>query len=343
MRFDLPPSLASVLSRVSRSFGLSLAVLPQPLRQPLALAYLLARAADSIADTPLLPREERRGCLDRFRALLGSADGAVAEAIAAAVPAGPQPPAEHELLRRLPEAVALLAAQEPGDRERITAVLHSLVHGMQVDLRRFPGDRLVALETRQELDEYTYYAAGCVGEFWTEMAMARCPALASWNAARMAALGRRFGQGLQTTNVLRDLAQDLRMGRCYLPRQELARLSLMPEELLLPRHLARVRPLLTVLLEDAVARHADGWNYVLAIPADQRRLRLACAWPLLIGLRTLERIQAAPNLLDPAVRVKIPRRAVYAILLRSLLAVRRDAALGRYYGRLLRRILVPAA
>jgi farnesyl-diphosphate farnesyltransferase len=339
MRFDLPPPLASVLSRVSRSFGLSLAVLPQALRQPLALAYLLARAADTIADTPLLPRAERGACLDRFRALLDTADRAAAEAIAVAVPPGPGPAAERELLRRLPDAVGLLATQAPGDRARIGAVLGALLHGMQVDLRRFPGAPLVALETRAELDEYTYYAAGCVGEFWTEMAMAHCPALAGWNGPRMTGLARGFGQGLQTTNVLRDLAHDLRMGRCYVPRQELQRLGLCPEDLLVPGHLGRARPLLAALLQDTLARHADGWSYLLAIPAQERRLRLACVWPLLIGLRTLERIQTAANLLDPAVRVKIPRRAVYAILLRSGLVVGRDAALGRYYGRLRRRVL----
>jgi farnesyl-diphosphate farnesyltransferase len=85
-----------------------------------------------------------------------------------------------------------------------------------------------------------------------------------------------------------------------------------------------------------VSRHADGWTYLRRIPGAELRLRLACAWPLLIGLRTLERIRHAPDLLDPNVRVKISRPTVYGILLQSTLRARWDFLLGRYYARLRR-------
>jgi farnesyl-diphosphate farnesyltransferase len=337
MAYDLPDPLGPLLTRVSRSFGLSLRVLPLPLRRPLALAYLLARAADSIADTRLLARGERAARLARLVAALDPPAPELAVDIGAALTAGRESPAEAELLRRLPECVALLAAQPPADRGAIVALLRTLAHGMRVDLERFPGDRLVALETRDDLEAYTFYAAGCVGEFWTDMALAHCRPLAGWDRTPMAALGRRFGQALQLTNVLRDLPQDLRMGRCYVPRRELASRGLVPEDLLAPDRVARARPVLAGLLDDALAGYADGWAYVRAVPASAARLRLACAWPLLIGLRTLERIRRAPNLLDPGVRVKIPRRAVYGILASSALLVRWDAGLAGYHAGLRRR------
>ncbi|MFB3819522.1 MAG: phytoene/squalene synthase family protein, partial [Candidatus Methylomirabilales bacterium] len=280
--------------------------------------------------------------LDRFLAAVEGEPGAAA-ALAGAVAGVDAHPAERALLTRLPDCLALLAAQPPADRARILGLLRVLVHGMRTDLLRFPGDRLAALPARADLEAYTYSAAGCVGEFWTAMAMAHRPALAGWDAGRMQALGRRFGQGLQLTNVLRDLAQDLRLGRCYLPREDLDRLGLRPEDLLDGGRRDRLQPLLDDLLAEAVRLHAEGWAYLRAIPAAEVRLRLACAWPLLIGLRTLERIRQAPDLLDPRARVKISRPAVYGILLQSTLRVRWDPLLGRYYQRLRRRVETPAA
>ena len=60
--------LGSLLRQVSRSFYLSLAVLPRSLREPIGLAYLLARAADTIADTRLIPRDDRCLAQDSRRA-----------------------------------------------------------------------------------------------------------------------------------------------------------------------------------------------------------------------------------------------------------------------------------
>ena len=209
---------------------------------------------------------------------------------------------------------------------------------MQLDLTVFPGEtegRVQALETRGDLDQYTYFVAGCVGEFWTRVAMAHRPSLQHWDAGLMEARGIRFGKGLQLTNILRDVAQDLRIGRCYLPRTELAALGVQPEQLLDPSVIEKVHPLLDEYLGLTLSHYREGWVYTLAIPRQEWRLRLACAWPLLIGISTLALVRRSPRLLDPQARVKIARTQVYGIMLRSLLSVRSDLALERYYGRLL--------
>ena len=137
---------------------------------------------------------------------------------------------------------------------------------------------------------------------------------------------------------LRDQAQDFRIGRCYLPRQDLAALNLTPEALLDPAALQRLRPLLQYLLALTLSHYAEGWAYILAIPPTEIRLRLACAWPLLIGLRTLDRVQQARDLLDPRVTVKISRPAVYGILVRSTALAWSDGGLDRYYRSVRRRV-----
>ncbi len=221
-----------------------------------------------------------------------------------------------------------------------------LTQAMLEALERFPpgqADRVAALETPAELDRYTYMNAGCVGEFWTDMVAAHRPRCAvRWDLARMRARGVRFGQGLQLTNVLRDLPRDLRLGRCYLPRVELAALALAPADLLDPAALGRVRPLLDRLGAQARAHLVEGLAYTLAVPRRELRLRLACAWPLLIGLATLGRLARARNLLDPDVVVKVPRPEVRRLLAVSVLLVGSNRGLGRYARRLAAAIPTPA-
>jgi farnesyl-diphosphate farnesyltransferase len=328
----------ALLRRVSRSFYLSLAVLPRAVRPTIGLAYLLARAADTIADTRLVDRPSRIAHLEALRAALaGGAQPAAGGAAAAAQAL----PAERALLERLPECLAAYQALPAADRARVHAVLATIIEGQIQDLRLFPGEdegKLAALETREDLDRYTYLVAGCVGEFWTEVHAAHRPRLRRWDLPRMRVLGTRFGKGLQLTNVLRDVPRDLRHGRCYLPRQDLARLGLEPRDLLDPARAAEARPLLRELIETALDHYEAGWQYTFAIPRGEARMRLACAWPLLIGLRTLDRLAASPNWLDPAVTIKVPRVHVYGMMARSLGTVWSTRALGRQARRLRERI-----
>jgi farnesyl-diphosphate farnesyltransferase len=330
---------AALLRRVSRSFYLSLAVLPGSVRPTIGLAYLLARASDTIADTRLIDRASRIAQLEALRAALaGSA--AISTAVDAAA-ASQALPAERALLQRLPDCLAAYRALPPADRARVHAVLVTIIEGQIQDLRAFPGEdegKLAALETREDLDRYTYLVAGCVGEFWTEVHVAHRPRLRHWDLPRMRVLGTRLGKGLQLTNVLRDVPRDLRQGRCYLPRQDLARWGLEPRDLLDPGRGAEARPLLREWLDIALDHYEAGWQYTFAIPRREARMRLACAWPLLIGLRTLDLLAASPNWLDPAVTLKVPRVRVYGLMAHSLGTVWSTRALGRQARRLRERI-----
>src|SRR6266849_10111363 len=337
-----PPDLTSdLLKRVSRSFYLSLAVLPASVRPILGLAYLFARAADTIADTRLIERELRITHLLAFR---GELDILVPGRLAALVAAtrGIQSlEAERTLLERLPECFAAYQALPVADRQRVRHVLETIIEGMTEDLRRFPGEDetgLSALESRHDLDRYTYLVAGCVGEFWTEVHVAHRPRLRHWNLEKMTALGIRFGKALQLTNVLRDIPRDLRQGRCYLPRQDLALLGLEPKDLLDPQAGPALRPLLVDLLNVALDHYEAGWQYTFAIPKRETRMRLACAWPLLIGLRTLDLLAQAPNWLDPATVLKVPRIRVYGMMAQSVATVWSTRALARKARQLRERI-----
>jgi farnesyl-diphosphate farnesyltransferase len=65
--------IGTLLRDVSRSFYLTLRVLPREIRPQISLAYLLARATDTIADTKAVPRAKRVETLQQFDKL--SRDG----------------------------------------------------------------------------------------------------------------------------------------------------------------------------------------------------------------------------------------------------------------------------
>jgi farnesyl-diphosphate farnesyltransferase len=333
--------MKDLLKSVSRSFYLSLAVLPSAVRPALGLAYLLARAADTIADTRLIDRRLRITHLLALRAELDVAAPGRLDAIVAATRGVQSLGAERTLLERLPDCLAAYRTLLADDRRRVRDVLETIVEGMSEDLSRFPGEDeggLAALETRADLDRYTYLVAGCVGEFWTEVHVAHRPRLRHWDLEKMTALGIRFGKALQLTNVLRDIPRDLRQGRCYLPSRDLALLGLEPRDLLDPKAGPALRPLLIELVNVALDHYEAGWRYTFAIPKRETRMRLACAWPLLIGLRTLDLLAQAPNWLDPSVVLKVPRIRVYGMMAQSVATVWSTRVLARKARQLRERI-----
>ena len=327
--------LGALLRQVSRSFYLSLAVLPRALREPIGLAYLLARAADTIADTRLIPRDDRLGHLETLRQA-GAGELVDVRALARSCAPVQTHAAERRLLERVGEALARVEALPPSDRHEVRAVLATLTSGMIFDLTRFPGEDtkgLAAIESLEELDHYVYLVAGCVGPFWTALHIAHRPRLSDWPLREMSEQGVSFGKALQLTNVLRDVPGDLAHGRCYLPARELAALGLGPRDLLEPAGAARARPLYRRLLGLALEHYNVAWDYTLAIPRREWRMRLACTWPLLIGLATLGALTAHPNPLGATAPIKIPRRAVRLLVARSAFTVWSNRALAAHAAR----------
>ncbi len=324
--------LTHLLRDVSRSFYLTLRVLPGAIRPQIGLAYLLARATDTIADTEIVPVADRLAALRALRERILGAQAGPLDLAGLVRQQGS--PAERVLLQRIDEALTLLGQFSEADRQRIREVLAIITSGQELDLQRFAqadARRLVALQTAAELDDYTYRVAGCVGEFWTRICRAHLFPQAALDEAVLLANGIRFGKGLQLVNILRDLPKDLRHGRCYLPAGQLAAQGLAPADLLQPANEPRLRPIYDSWLAQAEAHLAAGWQYTNTLPRRCLRVRLACAWPILIGVKTLARLRAE-NVLDPARPIKITRPEVRSIMLRSLLSYPWRAAWQRQFG-----------
>lgn len=320
----------ALLRSVSRSFYLTLRVLPGAVRPQIGLAYLLARTTDTIADTDIVSLEKR---LEALQALRERIQGSQLPADFGELARSQGQAAERLLLQQTDQSLALLETFKPDDQELIRGVLNTITSGQALDLRRFQGaspEKIVTLQTGSELDDYTYRVAGCVGEFWTRLCRAHLFANAPIDETRFLAEGVRFGKGLQLVNILRDLPVDLRHGRCYLPTDGLASVGLSPADLLKPANEPKLRPLYQKYLDLAAGHLEAGWSYTNTVPRRCVRVRLACAWPLLIGVKTLELLRSG-NVLDSKHRIKATRAQVRSIMLRSLLACAWPPAWRRLY------------
>ncbi len=310
--------LTSLLRDVSRSFYLTMRMLPGPVRPQISLAYLLARTADTIADTELVEVPLRMRALAALRErILGRRSAPLP---LAQLKVGPELAAERLLLERCEDSLRLLLELPEADRRLVRDVLEVIISGQELDLQRFGAansEHIVALHTSEELDDYTYRVAGCVGEFWTKICAAHLWRATGPESEPLTRLGVRFGKGLQLVNILRDLPRDLRKGRCYVPSQFLTAAGLTPQELLDAHNEPRFRPAYDPLLALAQGHLAAGWDYTKSLSKSQVRLRLACAWPVLIGARTLRKLRQE-NMLDASRRVKVSRPEVRSLILRSL-------------------------
>jgi len=307
----------NLLASVSRSFYLSIKVLPSPVRRAIGLGYLLARATDTIADTVQAPVEARLENLDAFlRTLTEGRRGGLPHLIS------PSHPGERLLLKRLPECLAWLEVLEKKDQADIRNVLEDIIHGQELDLRRFSNpDQIGVLQSSQELDEYTYLVAGCVGKFWTRVSMRHLKNYSELDEATLCRLGVNFGKGLQLINILRDLPADLHAGRCYLPLEELRQAGITPEELV--NHPEPARPVVDRWQNQAEEWLDDARKYIEAIRPT--RMRYACILPWKIGIKTLSRLQKTPALESPT-RVKISRPEVRKVMLKAVVEAAVPAA-----------------
>lgn len=289
--------MRELLKAVSRSFYLSMAWLPTRMRRGVSLGYLLARATDSVADSSTADIAERRRVLvDMGRAVTSSMGESEKQellcTLSTDMAAAQENPAERLLLERFGDCLAALEKLPSCESCLIRKVLATITEGQLWDLIFFEENAGVSSEEETRL--YTYRVAGCVGEFWTDLGYATMGARfcdpTPERQELMRRAGVRYGCGLQLVNILRDRREDAARGRCYLigDRQKWT---------------------------DRAERYLnDGLDYAVRLRGF--RLRFATMLPALIGLRTLALIRRSPE----APKVKIPRRAVYACMLRATLS-----------------------
>ena len=214
------PDLDHLLAGSSRTFALTIPLLPEPVRSEVTLAYLLFRVADTLEDSDRWPPARRAQALRTFEALLEKRTAP--DAFAAFARALRDDPPSHEpgyraLTDELPAVFEALSGLSPRAREVIVKHLLVTARGMAEGLEAETDDHF-RLRSLAQLKRYCYLVAGVVGEMLTELFLLASPPLgAAGSTLRQHA--RAFGEGLQLTNILKDASADAREQRHFIPEQ----------------------------------------------------------------------------------------------------------------------------
>ena len=317
----LDPELDTILEGTSRSFYLSLKELPSGVRSQVGLLYLLARMSDTIADSECGSTEDRLTALKQYNEYAqGRSDTPPDLSELARLQ---RIDSERKLLENVAATVSCIGRFSDSDQLHIRRCLDIIVGGQSLDLQRFSAaseGQIVALEDDGELDDYAYRVAGSVGEFWNRMTLDHQYDADAQTEAVLFEKGVRFGKALQLFNILRDIPEDMRMGRCYIPGSSLSAHGMEPADLLDKGNMERFRPLFDSYIDIAESHLDAAVEYIGMLPHSQLRLRGACMLPVLIGQRTLSLLREG-NVLDSDSRIKITRSDINGLLKRVALAI----------------------
>src|SRR6185437_14015478 len=182
-----------------------------------------------------------------------------------------------------------------------------------------------------DLDSYCYYVAGIVGETLTELFCAYSPAIMRHYAA-LYELAPSFGQGLQMTNILKDVWEDRSRGACWLPQEVFSRYGVDLAQLSPERSDERFHAGMLELIGVAHRHLRNALAFTLLIPAEEAGIRLFCLWALGLAALTLRRIQTTPGFTAGA-QVKVSRSAVMMTRTLTSLSVRNDGVLQQLFER----------
>jgi farnesyl-diphosphate farnesyltransferase len=316
-----------ILPHVSRTFALTIPQLPLGLRTAVTNAYLLCRIADTIEDEPALSPPETLAFLQRFSAAVaGQGDSrGLAREIEQRL-SDRTLATERELVCNMGRVLGVLASLNPAQRAAIQRCVELMCYGMP----RFQfSASLKGLARSTDLDDYCYYVAGVVGEMLTELFCDYSPQIARHRPA-LSAIAASFAQGLQMTNILKDVWEDRSRGACWLPQEvftrhgiDLAQVSSEPHD---PRFGEGFRELVGV----AHAHLRNALDYTLLIPGKETGIRRFCLWAIGLAVLTLRKIERNPRFTSGA-QVKVTRSTVAMVRLLTDVAGRSDWMLRRLF------------
>jgi farnesyl-diphosphate farnesyltransferase len=324
---------------VSRTFALSIRVLPGTLGRAVMTAYLLCRIADTIEDAPRMPAAGKAVLLD---ALVRCFDEpAAAEAFPTLLDdlAGDE---THVRLARNAHLVFVLyrALPEP-TRTHVRRWVCEMILGMKKFVLLYPdGIRIQSLE---EYKEYCYYVAGTVGYLVTDLWHEHVPSIGVRLHGVLREKSRAYAEALQTVNILKDVARDAeRENSIYIPEELLRQHGSSHATILAPDRIRQTRNALATMVQLAWHDLEGARSYLLLIPRRAVPIRLFCVLPLLFAYATLRDLTRTPQALVRREVVKISRAEVKSLTLFGFLVILSNRGLGWLADRAMRRPFVVA-
>jgi farnesyl-diphosphate farnesyltransferase len=316
-----------ILRRVSRSFALTIPQLPAGLRSQVTNAYLLCRIADTIEDESALSVAATLSSLERFVAVVRGEDepAELADALLPQLSIRTSP-AERELVRNMERIIRVTSRLQRSQRRAIEQCVAVMCRGMHhfqrtASLRGLPRVR--------DLSDYCYFVAGVVGELLTELFCDYSPKIAR-QRDRLHELDISFGQGLQMTNILKDIWEDRNQGSCWLPQDIFSRHDIDVAALSPQYRDSGFADALSELVGITHAHLHNALSYTLLIPGEEAGIRRFCLWAIGLALLTLRNIERAPDFTS-AEQVKVSRSRLVLTQILTSASVHNDRMLKRLF------------
>ncbi|EIJ41110.1 phytoene/squalene synthetase [Beggiatoa alba B18LD] len=316
------------LQGVSRTFALTIPRLPPSLCRSIGNGYLLCRIADTIEDEPSLTAEQKHEFFQKFIDVVAGKQSAFTFSRA--------------LYPRLSDSMLPAERQLVFDTEKVIQITHSLPQTQQAILLRcvkimsngmsefqFLWEKLrqsqQGLSTLTQMNDYCYYVAGVVGEMVTDLFCDYSPAI-NQHRQSLRTLALSFGQGLQMTNILKDIWDDQARGACWLPSEEFAKVGFDLRTLNPNNYQPAFGEGLSQLIGVAHHHLHNTLRYICLLPSKEVEIRCFCLWTMAMSLLTLKKLQKHLDFKDGQ-QVKISRRSVKLSYLVSRTAARSNLAL----------------
>jgi len=313
-----------ILPGVSRTFSLSIRLLPGDLGAAVRCAYLLCRIADTIEDEPQLAAQDKASLLDL---LSNCFDEPAATSELTARTAEIRGKAEHLRLVHNADLVFIAFRDLPAaTRQHVRHWVREMIAGMRKFVLAYP--RGVRIQTLAEYKEYCYYVAGTVGFLLTDLWHEHVPSIGARQYAILRSHCQAFAEALQTVNILKDVARDAEHeNSVYVPEEFLRRHGSAQTTILAFDRAEQNHAALAPLMELAWRDLDEATAYFLAIPRRAVAIRLSCALPLLFAYATLRDLTRRPGAIARREVVKISRSEVKSLTMLSMLGVLSNRAM----------------
>jgi farnesyl-diphosphate farnesyltransferase len=328
---------AVLLEGVSRTFALTIPQLPATLYPAVANAYLLCRIVDTIEDEVSLTPAQKSYFCDAFIRVVKTGQHTEAFATELAPLLSEQTiPAEHQLIYLIPRVIAITHSLDHAQIEALACCVETMASGMPIYQSL---DLQAGLKTMKDMDDYCYYVAGCVGEMLAKLFCHYSTEIATHREALLK-LSVSFGQGLQMTNILKDIWDDAQRGVCWLPQDIFGETGFNLAELKPTTSDPRFQQGLEHLISIAHGHLHNALMYTQLLPSHETGIRNFCLWALGMAILTLKKIKHNLNF-NESNQVKISRNSVKATIIASRLSARSNWILSLLFNLASRELKTP--
>ncbi len=318
---------ALLLEGVSRTFALTIPQLPNELHPAVANAYLLCRIVDTIEDEVSLDVKQKEHFCSAFIQVVKTGKNAKTFSKELAPLLSEQTiPAEHCLIHLTPRVIEITHTFDPAQIDALSCCVETMAKGMPIFQAM---DLQAGVKTMDDMDNYCYYVAGCVGEMLAKLFCHYSPDI-DVHKDELLKLSVSFGQGLQMTNILKDIWDDAKRNVCWLPQDIFTETGFSLKDLTPDTSDEKFRLGLEHLISIANEHLHNALRYTQLLPRNEIGIRNFCLWAIGMAVLTLKNIKSNLEFNDSN-QVKITRKNVKNTILVCKLSARSNTLLSLIY------------